>query len=100
MGKLPVTCENRLCELLRVEVGDKDNVWDVFFKGDVLYKLENGEVWTIDGNGVRRNKSHEACIMNIKYSPTVVWWDGNITFGKSAHEWEKVLIPLKLMRKR
>ena len=86
--------------MLRVELGDKDNVRDVFFKGDVLYKLENGEVWTINGNGVQRNKSYEACIINNKYSPTVVWWDGNITFGKSAQEWDNVPIPLKLKRKR
>ena len=43
-GMSPVTCENRLCEILRVDFGNKDDVQDVFFKGDVLYKLEGGNM--------------------------------------------------------
>ena len=83
-GKPPVTCENRLCEILRVDFGDKDDVWDVFFKGDVLYKLEGGDVWTINACGVRMKIVYTDCSIHTKYCPNVAWWDGNITFGKTV----------------
>jgi len=99
-GMLPVTCENRLCKVLHVDFGVKDDVQDVFFKGDVLYKLEGGDVWTINVHGVRMKMVYAECSIITKYCPNVAWWDGKITFGKTAHAWDHVLITLKLKRKR
>ena len=80
-----MTCENRLCKILRADFVDKDDVRDVFFKGDVLYKLEGGDVWTINARGVQMKMVYADSSINTKYCPNIAWWDGKITFGKNAH---------------
>ena len=43
---------------------------------------------------------YAASSINTKYCPDIAWWDGKITFGKTAHTWDHVPITLKLKRKR
>ena len=84
----------------RVDFGNKDDAQDVFFKGDVLYKLEGGNVWTINARGVRMKIVCTDSYINTKYCPNIAWWHRKLRFGKNVHTWENVAIPLKLKRKR
>ena len=95
-GRKAVWCENRLCEVLRAN----KNIVDVFFEGDMLYKVDRGQVYEVSSSGARCAVRYQASTFGVKYKPPICWWDSTFMFGKSAHVWDNDLISLTKTVKR
>jgi hypothetical protein len=92
------SCENRLCEVLRAMHG-KDDIVDVFFVGDVLYKVRGGLVLTVDISGREMIVQYEQTQFGDGYMPNVAWWDDGLVFGKDPHMWDESVIRLKTAKR-
>jgi len=97
--KSAMECENRLCEVLRLFHGT-EGIVDVFFDGDILYKLSDGCVWTIDTSGVEREMDYVESNFGVHYEPSHCWWDGFVKFGRKEHAWDRIKIQLTRKRRR
>lgn len=84
-------CENRLCEVLRHKFG-KDNVRDVFFRGDCLYKIENGHVWTVSPQGKHKMQCYGVGVWPTSCETQVDWWLQY--FGREPHPYDSTTIML------
>ena len=92
-GLSPVARENRLCKILRNAHGI-DNIEDVFFEGDILYKLRGKRVVACDYRGKMSRVHYSPSVFGAHYKPGVCWWSSELVLGKGLHEWEEEVVAL------
>ena len=97
LGGTALTSENRLCETLRRLFGT-DGTMDVFADGHVLYKIKDGNVYTVNTSGVWTVVTYADAAFNGTYCPPFLWWDKVGVFEGPRHEWESRVIHLKKRR--
>ena len=97
LGGTALTNENRLCEALRRMFGT-DGIMDVFADGHVLYKIKDGNVYTVDTGGVWTVVTYADATFNDTYCPPFPWWVNVDVFKVPKHEWDSHEIILKKRR--
>jgi hypothetical protein len=88
-------CENRLCECLRKQFGN-DGARDVFFDGDVLYRINVGRVWVVNYRGEWTEEVFLESKFDVTNSPGGFAWWMNCGMSEGEKEtWEGESIVLK-----
>ena len=78
MNDPPEVSENKLCEAFRKKIGS-DGTQDVFARGHVLYRILNGNVYTVDLTGTYRRIIFGVETSDDVYCPKYKWWERSLS---------------------